>query len=90
MTDKIVTGTFGATGQSATAEYKNFFVHKTGAATATVDVEYQVNGAWYVHTAALADDTPTIIELPFPVPVRLNCSAYTSGTVTYVMAGKHF
>ena len=66
MSDKLVTGTFAATGQSATELYKNVFVDKTGGATATVDLEYQINGTWYVHTAALADGAEALIEFPFP------------------------
>lgn len=80
-------GTFGATGSSGQVSGKNCWVKKTGAATATVDVQYLgPDGVWVVHTAALADDTPTFISVALNVPWRLNCSAYTSGTVTYTIA----
>lgn len=87
---ETVNGTFTATGQSSTATYKKLFVHKTGGATANVDVEYQVDGTWYKHSTALADDTPTVIDFALQVPWRLNCTSYTSGTVTYVMAGNPY
>lgn len=89
---KAVTGTFGATGQSTILQAKTVFTDKTGGATATVAVEFRIPGqtTWYEHTAALADGAETWINLGAQVEWRLNCNAYTSGTVTYILAGEPY
>jgi hypothetical protein len=81
-------GTFTATGQSSTVDVKRATVGIDGGATATVIVQFQLPGGstWYDDYSFTADGSREI-EMCEKRPVRLNCTSYTSGTVTYSISG---
>lgn len=100
-----ITGTFTATGQSAsltpevTGDIKDsvpFNVSLTGTFVGTVQLERRFTATggttWHPITAAAtqigiwtAPSSETFEECQAGVEYRLNCTAYTSGTVTYRM-----
>ena len=80
-----VTGSFTGTGASASVQGKKVAVNLTFAGTATVDVEWQLDGTNWV---AFDDGNFTatgqkIYEGP-SVPIRVNCTAHTND-VTYTL-----
>jgi hypothetical protein len=87
------TGTFTGTGQSATPVADgDFNLSLSGTFVATVQVErsFDAGTTWlpvtYVDGSALNWTAPVSTTLNEPesgVLYRLNCTAYTSGTVTY-------
>ncbi len=84
-----VAGTFTATGASEAVEIQRFGTYSLAfaGATATVEVERSVDGggSWnQVPNGLHNNDTENnIISLAPGVLYRLNCTAYTSGTITY-------
>lgn len=99
-----VTGTFTATGQSASfsptqadrsTQSGTFNVALTGTASATVQLERSFDGGttwceiWaggaqlYEWTYASTNLSETVEECEEGVLYRLNCTSYTSGTITY-------
>lgn len=96
--DKTVSGTFTGTGQSATIEVKdkcNVVIDANGA-TATVAIERQLPGeAGFTvisrdgagnpasYAVATLDFNGTIEETEGGATYRLNCTAYTTGTVNF-------
>lgn len=86
------TGTFTATGQSADATFKGEFnVSLWGTFVATVQLErsFDAGSTWLPVTALgtgitfTAPATEVFSEPEAGVRYRLNCTAYTSGTVNY-------
>ena len=86
-----VTGTFTGTGQSTSILALKADVLLSGNFVATVVIETQdAAGNWCAHTAAAATMTApdhVAVEGSLAHPYRLNCTAYTSGTVTYAIEG---
>lgn len=90
-----VTGSFGAAGQSATFSPmpgRDFNVSLWGTFSGTVQLERSLDGAanWLPITAAgtqlyqwTAPASETASEAEAGVLYRLNCTAYTSGTINY-------
>lgn len=83
----IVTGTFGATGQSSTITGTGADVSLSGAASATVAIQRRMNGTW-VTIESITGDGERVVENATGLELRLNCTAYTSGTVTYTMLSR--
>lgn len=80
-----VTGTFTGTGQSAVLRgTKTVDVSLSGAASATVAIQRRVGSAW-VTIESITGDGERVVENATALEMRLNCTAYTSGTVTYTM-----
>jgi hypothetical protein len=92
----ILAGTFGATGQSASIALKGAFnLLLAGTFVATVALERSFDGGSTWHNVARNDLSPNAFSAPISMTVpgdesgepdvlyRLNCTAYTSGTVTY-------
>lgn len=111
MAFRLVSGTFTATGQSAsfavtderTSEFQSavlFNVTLSGTFVATVAVQRSFDSGSTWHTVSKnADGDAASYTAPIsltiqevegreeaPVLYRLNCTAYTSGTVTYRMS----
>ena len=79
-----VAGTFTATGQSDTETFLEGDLSISGTFVATIAVQRLMNGNWVTieeHTAAVEK---VIIHGDYQ-ETRLNCTAYTSGTVNYVL-----
>lgn len=81
-----VTGTFGATGTSAIVQAKMVDVSLSGAASATVAIQRRIGGNW-VTIESITGDGERVVENANSLEHRLNCTAYTSGTVTYALVG---
>jgi len=75
-------GNFGGTGQSATVTGRAVTVSISGTFVATVLVQRLINGVW-----GTVDTLTAPAEKEYSSDSgrswRLNCSAYTSGTVVY-------
>lgn len=89
-----VIGTFGATGQSASfipVSGRAFNVSVYGTFSASVQLERSFDGTnWFPITAAgtqlyawTGAASEAAEDAEFNVSYRLNCTAYTSGTVNY-------
>ncbi len=83
----IVTGTFTGTGQSAVINAIAVDVSLTGAASATVGIQRRIGGTWAT-IESITGDGERVVESATNLEYRLNCSAYTSGTVTYAMVSR--
>lgn len=94
-----VTGTFTATGTSSTMSVAlgqtiDFFTHGAWTATVALEVSYDNGNTWEgIYQVAYRSDGN--IELHHIEEIddalyRINCSAYTSGTVKYNMATRAF
>jgi hypothetical protein len=86
VADKDVTGTFTATGTSASVRSRGVDVSIGGTFVGTVIVERQIGGSWQGIEAVTAP-AERFIESDKSRGVRVRCSAYTSGTVTYALEG---
>ena len=82
-----VTGTFTGTGQSDTITGTGIDVSLSGAATATVAIQRRMNASW-VTIESITGDGERVVENATGLEHRLNCTAYTSGTVTYTMLSR--
>lgn len=78
-----VTGTFTGTGSSSQIVGGKVDIDLTFAGTATVNVQWAVDGTNFRTVTAYTASTQVTIESN-GCPVRLNCSAYTND-VTYAM-----
>lgn len=81
-----VTGTFTATGESAEVVSNKVDVSLSGTFSATVKIQRYMGGAWKDYDSKTAA-YEAMIESAARYRWRLSCSAYTSGTVTYVLNG---
>lgn len=85
MTEKF-SGTFSGTGQSSSSGLFGYFnLSLSGFGTATVQLQrsYDQGVTWKTRTSYTADTEAVIQEPEYGVLYRLNCSAYTSGTIAY-------
>ena len=79
-----ITGTFSGTGSSAAIVAKEVRVDMTFAGTATVNVQWMLDGTnWRTINSYTASDQVVVDAGGFPV--RLNCSAHTDD-VAYTLA----
>lgn len=86
MTIASVTGTFTATGQSSTMDVEETFnVSLSGFGSATVALQrsFDNGSTWKTIESYTADTEKYGTEIETGVIYRLNCTAYTSGTITY-------
>jgi hypothetical protein len=79
-----ITGTFAGTGSSAAVVAGQVAVDLTFAGTATVNAQWQVDGANWRTIAAYTGSSQFLVET-MGLPFRLNCSAHTND-VTYAIA----
>lgn len=82
----IVTGTFTGTGQSAGVTSGKVYIDMTFAGTATVAVEWLLDGTNWRPMNSYTASTQLIVESG-GIPVRLNCTAFTNN-VTYAIRDK--
>lgn len=79
------TGTFEATGSTSAVLGKKVAVSLVHAGTATVNVQWRLNGVdWVTHTAFTATGNFTYDGVA--TDWRLNCSAYTNDVVYTILA----
>lgn len=85
---KTVNGTFTDTGQSAAITGAKVAIHAQFAGTATVAVQWNINGTWrdIPDYSAKTSSFSYVYDGP-KVPLRLSCTAYTND-VTYGMFGE--
>lgn len=86
-----VTGTFGATGVSSVIpgnKQGSMGLTLSGTWAATVDMQWSYDGgATWVDIDSYTANTNKVVLSPSDLILyRLECSAYTSGTVTYGLA----
>lgn len=87
VVDPDVTGTFTATGTSNSVRSKGVDVSIGGTFVGTVVVERLIGGTWQGVEAVTAP-AERFVENDKSRGVRVRCSAYTSGTVTYALEGR--
>lgn len=79
----VISGTFSGTGDSAGVVGGTVAIDMTFAGTATVNVQWQVDGVnWRTIDSYTASDQ--IVVDAHGIPVRLNCSAHTDN-VSYAL-----
>lgn len=84
-----ISGTFSATGTSdVTGLYGRFSISLSGGATATVQLQrsFDKGVTWGSVKEFTADAEEVGEEYAHSVLYRFECTAYTSGTVTFVLA----
>jgi hypothetical protein len=85
-----VSGTFTGTGQSSSPDTCTNYAVNIEGGVGTVDVERQApDGSTWITMESLtvsSDDHAKEYE-GIGQPIRLNCSAYTSGTISYWIEG---
>lgn len=79
----IVTGTFSGTGSSPEVAAGRVAIDATFAGTATVNVQWQVDGTNWRTMETYTASFQAIVD-SMGIPVRLNCSAHTNN-VTYAL-----
>jgi hypothetical protein len=86
MSTKI-NGSFSATGTSAEHYLLRYFNVSLdfNSGTATVDLErsFDDGATWEIRQSFTSDESTAIFEPEKKVKYRLNCSAFTSGPVSY-------
>lgn len=80
------TGTFSATGESEVIIAKEVRIGMTFAGTATVKIQWQLDGTNWRDIESFTSWTEEKIIDARRIPVRLSCTAHTDN-VTYVMSG---
>lgn len=83
----LVTGSFTGTGQSDTLVATAADVSISGGASATVAIQRRIGGNW-VTIESVTGDGERVVDNATGLELRLNCTAYTSGTVTYAMVSR--
>jgi len=87
----LITGSFTGTGQSNSKFIvRNFNVSILfGAAVGTVQLRrsFDDGSTWEVVASYTGDTATYVFEPELQVLYELNCSAYTSGTITYRIGG---
>ena len=96
MAKTIVSGTFGATGQSANFPVLGKFnaLLSGGVGTVALEKSYDGGTVWFgvtdalgvliVHTMVSDVQLNAVLEEPEPnIQYRWNCTAFTSGVITY-------
>lgn len=79
----LVSGTFAGTGNSGSVTASKVNIDLTFAGTATVNLQWQVDGTNWRTIESYTASTQKVFEAA-RVPLRLNCSAHT-GDVSYAM-----
>lgn len=82
----IVTGTFTGTGQSNAVASGKVYIDMTFAGTATVDVQWQLDGTNWRSISSYTASAQIVVETG-GIPCRLNCTAFTNN-VTYAIRDK--
>lgn len=80
----VITGTFTATGTSSEVTISHGDLSISGTFSATVELQRNFGGNW-VTVETITAPTELVIEPGRGQTFRLECTAYTSGTVTYAM-----
>jgi hypothetical protein len=78
MASVIITGTFSGTGNSDAVSCHSAVIDLTFAGTATVNVQWQVDGTNWRTIEAKTASSQIVFEPGVHVPLRLNCSAHTN------------
>jgi hypothetical protein len=86
MASPAVSGTFTGTGSSNAVAAGKVMVDMTFSGTATVNVQWLVDGSNWRTITAYTASAQVIVESG-GLPVRLNCSAYTDN-VAYAIVAK--
>lgn len=73
----ILTGTFTGTGTTAGVASGKVYIDLTFAGTATVDVQWQLDGTNWRTISTYTASTQVVVESG-GIPVRLNCTAFTN------------
>ena len=84
----VISGSFTATGQSdVEALYGDYALSLSGFGAGTVALErsFDDGSTWVTVEEYTANTEKTIEARGHQVRYRLNCSAYTSGTIVYVI-----
>jgi len=84
MASRRVTGTFSGTGNSSEISCSNAIIDLTFAGTATVNLQWAVDGTNFRTVETYTSSTQKVFESNVNVPIRLNCSAHTNN-VTYAI-----
>jgi hypothetical protein len=84
MASVVLTGTFSGTGNSAAVSCHTAVIDMTFAGTATVNVQWQVDGTNWRTIDSYTGSDQIVFEPGVHVPLRLNCSAHTND-VTYAI-----
>lgn len=84
----IQTGTITATGQTTPVTLgTRFSLSMDGFGTATIALERSFDGSTWAAVESYTADTEKTGDSAENAQYRLNCTAYTSGTITYRLAG---
>ena len=86
MSITALEGTFGATGQSSSVALQYWFnvsLSDFGTATVAVERSFDSGSTWVVVEEFTTDVQRRGYEPEEGVLYRFNCSAYTSGTISY-------
>lgn len=81
-----VTGTFSGTGNSGEVRSKQCAFDLTFAGTATVNIQWQLDGTNWRTLESLTATDQYVYDGP-RVPLRLNCSAHTDNVVYAIFPG---
>jgi hypothetical protein len=87
VVDPLVTGSFGAPGSSNSVRSRGVDVSISGTFVGTVLIERFIGGNWQAIESTTAP-IERYIENDLTRPVRVRCSAWTSGTINYVLEGR--
>lgn len=83
----VVSGTFTATGESATCVGTAIDVSIQGIASSTVLVQRRIGDNWRTIETVTADGE-YVVENATGLEHRLSCTVYGSGTITYAMVSR--
>lgn len=86
QTRKTISGTFGATGNSAELALAQGVLSISGTFDATVELQIYLGGAWRAIDSFTSAEVVTF-DNKVGVPTRFECTIYASGTVTYDLRG---
>lgn len=78
MASRIVSGTFSGTGAAAGIVCSKAIIDLTFAGTATVALQWQVDGTNWRTINSYTSSTQITFDPEVNVPIRLNCTAYTN------------
>ena len=81
MASTLISGTFSATGSSAAVSCHRAVIDLTFAGTATVNVQWAVDGSTFTTVDAYTASDQIVFDPGVHVPMRLNCSAHTDNVV---------
>jgi hypothetical protein len=86
IAEKDVSGSFAGTGSSASVKSRGVDVSIGGTFVGTAIIERLIGGVWQGIEAVTAP-AERFIENDKSRGVRVRCSAFTSGPITYVLEG---